>query len=304
MKLSVIIISYNTKRLLDKAIQSCLHCGFSDFEIIVVDNCSSDGSYDLVSQKYKDVIAIKNPINLGFAKANNLAMSLARGKYYLLLNSDAFLLQQDYGALFDFWERNPHIAAIGPKVLNSDLSLQSKGFPFPSVGQDLSILFRLPKFFKKTTLNRLFPQYYWDEDSARPVDWISGCCMFLRRESVEKIGGLSEDFFMYFEEEEWCYRARKAGCQVWYYPAISVIHENYASPMQSRTEVVRRSAKIFLRKTIGIPRGVFIQAIGLLNSVVTLFLACFTFRASRVNSYARQIRDQMTYISYLLSRDT
>jgi len=204
--------------------------------------------------------------------------------------------------LIDLLDSNPLIAAAGPRVLNSDLSLQSKGFLFPSITHELIGLFRVPKFFKQSQLYRFFSNYYWDEFIARPVDWISGCCMLLRKETVNKIGGLSEDFFMYHEDEEWCYRAHMHGYSIWYYPDVSVTHQNFGSPSDRRELIMRHSSKLFYRKTIGIWKASIIYSIGILNSLSSLILSMLRLDFMKVRIYMRMIRETTSYICYLNGR--
>jgi GT2 family glycosyltransferase len=301
---SIIIVSYNTADLLRRAISSVYsYIVRYGYEIIVVDNASSDDSVSVLEHEFTDVILIKNSDNVGFAKANNQAMRIAQVDYVVLLNSDAFILDHDFESLLDFMEQHGDIAATGPRVLNTDGTLQSLGFSFPSVRKELIGLFRLPKFMKPATLNALFPRYFWDENSARPVDWISGCCMLMRRTVIDAVGALSEDFFMYHEDEEWCYRARRAGFHIWYYPAASVIHDNNASPMMERSEIGRSSTKIYLRKTFGILKGVLIQCICLTSNVVACTFSALTLRAARFNEYAGKINSQALFIRFLLTSD-
>lgn len=299
---SVIIISYNTADLLKRAIISVM-TSFNNFsyEIIVVDNASEDGSQDLIETVFPHVLIIKNATNRGFAKANNQAIEKAKGEYYLLLNSDAIIADSNFESIIKFLDDNKRVAAVGPKVLNTNGSLQSKGYSFPSIGHELAGLFRLPKFLKPSTLNRVLPRYYWDEDVARPVDWISGCCMLLRKETVDNIGGLSEDFFMYHEDEEWCYRAHQAGYQIWYRPAVSVIHDNNGSPMEKRVFAGRKSTKIYLKKTIGMWRGVVIQTISLFSNFVALFISVVIFNSIKTKICLNKIHLQTSFIRYLIS---
>jgi GT2 family glycosyltransferase len=300
--LSIIIVSYNTAALLRKAINSVL-LSFSKytFEIIVVDNASKDDSVSVIESEFPKVILIKNSENVGFARANNQAIEIARGEYYLLLNSDAFIVDKNFETIIDLLEKNSIIAAAGPKVLNTDGSLQSKGFCFPSVGKELVELFGFPKFMKPSTLNHFFPNYFWDEDVASQVGWVSGCCILLRGEAVKKVGGLSDDFFLYHEDAEWCYRAHRAGFQIWYYPRVSIIHKIGASTIIYQPKIDKNSSKIYFQKTIGIPKLFIILFIELLSSTISLVFLAVTLRLSKCSCYTRKIKKTVSYIMYLLS---
>ncbi len=292
--LSLIIISFNTKELL----LQCLAAAREEIqplpaEIIVVDNASADGSAEAATALKDDRITVlANGVNIGFAAANNQAFRAARGRYLLLLNSDAFLQPGSLKALVAFMDEHPEAAAVGPKILNADGTLQNKGFCFPSVGGALLVLSGLEKCAGPDTLHRLFPRLCWDEDRTVEVDFLHGCCMLVRREAVEAIGGFSEDYFMYFEEQDWCYRARKSGCQIWYHPAARVIHHGAASPMDNRSAVFDRSMLIFYRRHIGTVRGLVIASLQIAAACVALVRATVAPRGRKdldaVRSYLSQ----------------
>lgn len=278
--LSIIIISFNTKELLMK----CVAAVFQDvqslsFEIIIVDNASADGSAGAVEALQDGrITVIKNSGNLGFARANNQAIRRARGKYLLLLNSDAFLQGGAAETLVRFLDEHPHAAAVGPKILNADGTLQNKGFCFPSIAGSLLVLSGLEKFVRPGTLNRLFPRLSWDEGQTLEVDFLHGCCMLVRREAAEATGGFTEDYFMYFEEQDWCYRARKLGYQVWYHPSASVLHYGSASPLNNRPDVFNRSMLFFYQRNIGTARGLVITALQIFAASISLARAAIAPR--------------------------
>lgn len=271
MELSVLIVSYNTRDLLRNCLRSiCQTLTDITYEIIVVDNASSDNSAEMIEAEFKQVSLIKNPQNVGFARANNQAIKNASGRYLLLLNSDTLLKEKAIGKLISFMDEHPKAAAVGPKILNPDGTLQSKGFSFPSVLFTIIASINIPKYLSDEKLFRWLPKYYWGEDDVRQVDWISGCCMLLRRESVEKIAGLSEDFFMYYEDEEWCYRARRKGYEIWYFPNAEIIHYGGSSPLLNGSEIGLRSVEIYFIKTIGRTRGSAIALIYILSFTIKL----------------------------------
>lgn len=271
-ELSIIIVSFNTKDLL----KNCLNSIYSTvnnviYEIIVVDNASEDGSQDIIENEFPDVILIKNSINTGFARANNQAIKIAKGRYLFLLNSDAIATEHSLEGLISFMDAHMKVAAAGPKVLNFNGTLQSKGHHFPSVLFGLIFLLRLPVFVSENNLSKWFPRFYWDENDTRPVEWISGSCMFLRKEVVDKIGGLSEDYFMYYEDVEWCYRAKKYDHEIWYYPNSQIFHCNMSSPNTMKLEVWKKSTKVFYRVHFGILDFILISVLDILTKLTRLF---------------------------------
>jgi len=268
--LSVIIVSFNTKDLL----RDCIKSVYEDirnlsYEIIVVDNASKDGSPDMIEEEFKGVKLKKNTQNMGFAKGNNQGMKMASGEYLFLLNSDTILKDGAVETLVKFMDQHPRAAGVGPKVLNFDGTLQSQGFCFPSVLLSLIILFRIPKFLSQEKLMKWFSKYYWDTDEVRRVDWISGCCILIRKSAMDKMGSLSEDFFMYNEDEEWCFRAKKSNYEVWYVPTAEVTHLNQSSPLPNRYDLGRVSTKLFYKKT-GLLRGIVICVIYILSNLIKL----------------------------------
>jgi len=293
--LSIIIVSFNTRDLLLQSLAAVFETIQSlPFEIIVVDNASADGSAEAVEALLDDrITVIKNTENQGFARANNQAIKIARGRYLLLLNSDALLQAESVEPLARFLDDHPHAAAVGPKILNVDGTLQNKGFCFPSLSGALLVLSGLEKFVSPAALNRVFPRLCWDENQTLEVDFLHGCCMLIRREAIEATGGFAEDYFMYFEEQDWCYRVRKLGFQIWYHSAARVTHYGSASPLENRSDVFNRSMLIFYRKNIGIARGLVITALQIFTACISLFRAAVA---------PRDEKDLDAMLSYLSQR--
>ena len=145
MKLSIIIVSYNTKNILDECLSSIYNSKIRDsFEIIVVDNCSKDRSVEMLESKYPDVILVKNDVNNLFAKANNQGAKIAKGEYLLLLNSDTIVYDDNLQKMVDYFDTlDSNVICIGPKILNRDKSVQSKGFANPGIMERLTMCFKL-----------------------------------------------------------------------------------------------------------------------------------------------------------------
>lgn len=272
LDLSIIIISFNTKDLLKTCIKSIYETTKNlNYEIIVVDNASSDGSPEAIEKAFNGVTVIKNNENLGFAKANNQAIKVARGKYLLLLNSDTILKEGTIENMVQFIDKHPNAAAVGPKVLNVDGTLQFKGFSFPSITSSLLILFGAERIFSKRLLYKLFTKFYWDDNSIVRVDFMPGCCLLIRKDIIDKIGFLPEEYFMYFEEAEWCYIARKNGYEVWYLPTSEIIHIGSASSNTKKEKLLLKSMILFYKRNIGIIKGISIILMLLLATVIAFF---------------------------------
>ena len=224
--LSISIVNYNAIDYLDKCVQSIINTiKDHSYEIIVVDNASDDGSVQLISKKYPEVTIVQNDENLGFIKANNIGLNRSKGKYIMSLNNDTIVLSGAVDKLIEFLDENPDAGAAGPKLLNSDGSIQlqaRRGFPTP-----------LNSFFYFSGLSRLFPKNrlmggylltYLDDEATAEVDSLCGAAMIVRREGISEVGLMDESYTMYGDDIDWCYRIKKAGWKVYYFPEAEIIH--------------------------------------------------------------------------------
>ncbi len=244
--LAVVIVSWNVRDLL----AACLRSLFADLDLSgleaqvwVVDNASTDGTPEMVAETFPAVHLIASQENLGFAAGNNLALkAILRNSQFAIRNSPpVWLLNPDTEvqpgatvALVDFMERTPQAAVAGAKLLYADGSLQQSAFRFPGLVQLVFEFFPLPPRFYDTSLNGRYPRRLYEGDSPFPVDHPLGAAMMVRREAIEQVGLLDEDFWMYCEEIDWCWRLRKAGWQAYCVPAARVIHHAGQSSGQIR----------------------------------------------------------------------
>jgi len=225
MDLSVIIVNWNTKLLLHECIESlCSHPPQRSMEIIVVDNASIDGSCEMVESCFPQVKLIRNSQNVGFARANNVAIEASSGKYVALVNSDVRVLPGCLDALADFLDRNPSVGNVGPRVLNSDLTLQASTRNFPNLWNNFCAALGLATAFPRRKWCSGEPMLYFDHARTRRVDVLVGCFWLLRRSAIEQIGMLDEDFFMYGEDLDWCRRCWDAGWEIVFSPDAEAIH--------------------------------------------------------------------------------
>jgi GT2 family glycosyltransferase len=254
---SVIIVNWNTKDLLRDCLSSVYErAGDVDYEIIVVDNASTDGSAEMVKSVFKHVILIENPDNRGFARANNQGMAVAKGRYVLLLNSDTVVLDNAIANTVRFADAHPRAAVTGCRVLNPDGTVQLTCFMFPSV---LNMLLSSTYLYKLFPKNRFFGRErmtWWDRSDERQVDVVTGCFMLVRREAIDQVGMMDERFFMYAEETDWCYRFRQSGWEVLFAPVGRIIHFGGQSASQKPVAMIvqlRLSILRFIRKHYGRP---------------------------------------------------
>jgi GT2 family glycosyltransferase len=223
--LTVQIVNWNAREPLRAALRSILsHPPRFPYEIVVLDNASSDGSVQMLEKEFPEVRLLVSEQNLGFSRGHNLAARAARGKYLFILNPDTEVIPPALELLVDYAEQHPEVAIIGPKILNPDGSLQysCRRFPNPTAA-----LFRntpLGKLFPNNPYTRDYLMTDWDHNSIREVDWVSGAALFIRRVVYEQLGGFDERFFMYCEDTDLCYRAWQAGYRVIYYPEPKIVH--------------------------------------------------------------------------------
>ena len=221
INLSIIILSFNTKKLTLDCVKSIFkvykkNIENGEIEIIVSDNNSKDGTIEEI-EKIKGVKLVKNSENFGFSKGNNLGEKKANGKYILFLNSDTQIKDDGFLRMIDFMDENGKAGILGAKLTNPDGSSQKSCGNFYTL---FSLLFTL---FGKDLIVRKNP------DRMEKVDWVSGASLMIRKNIFEKIKGFDEDFFMYIEDMELCYRVKKLGFEIYFYPDIKLIHKELGS---------------------------------------------------------------------------
>lgn len=236
MEISVIIINYNTFNLTSDCIESVLKSfkyGKLNGEIIVVDNNSSDDSIKKLKKRfkeYKNIIYIENNQNYGFSKANNQALKLAKGKFILLLNSDTIVNPDTLIKSINYLKEHPKYQILGCKVILGSGELDpacKRSFPTP-----MSALYHflyLDKLFPKSKTFGHYNLTYLNEDEIHEVECITGAFLLFKREILNDLHGLSEDYFMYGEDNDFCYRALEKGYKIIYYPEVSIKHFKKAS---------------------------------------------------------------------------
>jgi GT2 family glycosyltransferase len=219
-------------------------------EVLVVDNASTDGSAAMVRERFPQVSLIENETNVGFAPANNQAIRLSTGRYVLLLNSDTEVHPGALRTLTQFMDLHLEAGGCGPRLLNGDGSLQASCHPMLTPGREFWRLLFLDRLWPRAT----YLQAKWDVEIPRRVEVIKGACLLLRREALEQVGPLDEQYFMYTEEVDLCYRLAQAGWGLWWVPQAVVTHHGEASSKQAAEAMylqLYRSKVQFYRKTGG-----------------------------------------------------
>ena len=241
MKLSIIIVNYNVKHFLEQ----CLHSVFKavtnlTVEVFVVDNNSVDGSCAMVRDKFPLVKLIENKQNVGFSKANNQAIRESKGEYILLLNPDTVVEEDSFDKVINFMDKTPNAGGLGVKMIDGKgifLPESKRGLPTPMVAFykifGFSNLFPHSKIFSKYHLG------YLDNDKIHEVDVLCGAFMLMRKTTLNKVGLLDEDYFMYGEDVDLSYRIIKGGYKNYYYPKTTIIHYKGESTKKGSINYVR-----------------------------------------------------------------
>jgi len=253
LDLSIIIVNYNVKEFLQNLLHSIEKASANiSKEIIVIDNASEDGSVEVLKEKFPSIKLIENNINSGFGKANNQGLEIANGKYILFINPDCIVSEDTFDKMISFFESHPDCGLAGCKILNSDGTLQlacRRSFPGPWTSftkvTGLSTLFPKSKMFARYNLT------YLNENETYEVDAISGSFMMIRKDVYEKTGGFDEQFFMYGEDLDLCYRVQKNGYKVFYVHDTQIIHYKGESTKRSNldeTKVFYDAMHLFVKK--------------------------------------------------------
>lgn len=252
MDVSVVIVNWNTCGIL----RDCLCSVFEqtkniEFEVIVIDNVSTDGSVEMVKKDFPQVKLIENSENRGFAAANNQGIAIAKGRYVVLLNPDTVVLDNAIEKTLSFADKQPESAVVGCRVLNPDRTLQPTCFMFPSILNMLLSSTYLYKLFPKSRFFGRERMTWWDRNDVREVDVVTGCFMLVRREAIEQVGLLDERFFVYCEETDWCYRFKQTGWKIMYTPCANIIHLGGQSTQKKAAAMIvqiRKSILQFMKK--------------------------------------------------------
>jgi len=223
--ISIGIINWNTKGLLFNLLEQ-LRYDDTKYrrEIIVVDNASRDGSPQLVKEKFPEVKLIQNSKNLGFTKACNQIIEEMEGDYLLLLNTDLQIQRGGIDKLVDFMEKNKDAALCGPKLVYPDGTLQASVRSFHNLTTVLWELTGLYKLFPKSEVFGRYFLTFWDHAETREVDFVSGAAYLMRKSAIDDVGIFDEDYFLYVQDADWCYRAHKKGWKVYYCPEVTFVH--------------------------------------------------------------------------------
>lgn len=240
MDLAVVIVNYKSRDQVLECLAS-LAAGAGDLavETVVVDNDSQDGTPEALARLWPGVRVLVNGANVGYARAVNQGLAATTAPFVMAMNPDCDVRPGALAALLGHLRAHPRTAVAGPKVLNSDGTLEYSARSFPD---QLTFLFNryslLTRIFPRNRFSRRYLLTDWDHASVREVDWVSGACMMVRREAIARVGGMDERFFMFNEDVDWCRRMKLAGWAVAYVPDAVVVHHIGASRSRVAARVI------------------------------------------------------------------
>jgi len=310
--LSIIIVNYNVQRNLRQCLQSISRSRKEvSLETIIVDNNSNDGSIEMVKEEFPEVELVENCQNLGFAKAINQGLKESEGRYLLLLNPDTIVLPDALGKMVEFMDGNPQAGALGCKLLNSDGSLQQSCRSFPTL---------TTAFFENTGLEKLFPRNkfigrhrmgYWGHNDIREVDQPTGAALMVRREIISQVGLMDEQFYMYYDDVDWCYRIKRKGWKIYFIPLAQIIHYGSQSSRSNMPEMkIQRykSRHKFFRKHYGMLSEWIVKQLDLLGLILKTIYRATIISVNSINGnkqgreYSQRNREILKNIYGVINR--
>jgi GT2 family glycosyltransferase len=238
MQIAAIIINYKSRDAVARCLEALAASG-EDLERVVVDNASGDGTADLLATRFPGVRLIANAENVGYSRAVNQGIAASSAPFVLVLNPDCVVRPNAPRVLADYLVSHPRTGIAGPRLLDTEGRIEFSGRSFPT---PFTFLFN-----RYSLLTRLFPnnrwtRHYllsdWDRTTEREVDWLSGACLMARREAIDRVGGMDEQFFMFNEDVDWCRRMKLAGWGVSFVPGAVAVHEIGASKKRVAARVI------------------------------------------------------------------
>ena len=283
LDMSIILVCWNNKEYLEP----CLHSLYEEklrysFDVVVVDNGSTDGSQEMLHNSFPDVKIIQNDHNVGLSRASNQGIQASQGRTVLLLNNDTLVNGPSLDSLFAFLDKTTEAGGVGGKLLNPDGSFQAGYANFSTLTEE---------FLITTGLGNLIWEGYpshIDDVQVRIVDWLSSACLLLRRSALDKIGLLDEEYFIYGDEADLQFRLKKAGWKVYYLPYVTTIHYGGRSMNRwRRRKMVYRGKLLFYKKNYGTFRTGVLRAMMFVFSAAKMVVWGIASIFSRFRTRAR-----------------
>lgn len=282
--MSIVLVCWNNKAYLDPCLKSLYEGGLKcSFDVVVVDNGSTDGSQQMLAEKYPQVKLIQNASNVGLGKASNQGIEATNGRYVLLLNNDTIVNGPALDVLVEYLDAHPEAGAAAGKLLNPDGSFQSGYAPFSTLLEEFLIVTHIGE--------RLWPGYpsHGDSNEIKETGWMSSACLLVRRAALDQIGLLDESYFIYGDEADLQYRLNKAGWKVVFLPNSSIIHFGGRSMDRwKRRKMVYRGKMMFYKKNYGFFSTLLLRAMFFVMSLLKLLIWCIGFLIPSRNDQAKK----------------
>ena len=291
--LSIVLVCWNNKAYMDPCLKSLYESGLKcTFDVIVVDNGSTDGSQEMLAEKYPEVMIIQNTSNVGLGKASNQGIVATSGRYVLLLNNDTIVNGPSFDAMVDFLEQNPKAGAVGGRLLNPDGTVQAGYNYFSSIHEEFLVATRLGKLIRTG-----YPAIMYAEE-IRSVDWLGSACLMVRRSALDEVGLLDEGYFIYGDEADLQYRLKKAGWAVYYLPHAQTIHYGGKSMDRwRRRKMVYRGKMLFYQKHYGFLKTLILRImLGILSAAKLITWATLSILPGRRDLAKKELRSNLEVI--------
>ncbi len=282
--MSVVLVCWNNKAYLDPCLKSLYEGGLkSSFDIVVVDNGSTDGSQQMLAEKYPGVKLIQNAGNLGLGKASNQGVEATNGRYVLLLNNDTLVNGPALDVLVQFLDEHPRAGAAAGKLLNPDGSFQSGFAPYSTLLEEFLIVTHIGELLWSG-----YPSH-GDSIEIKATGWMSSACLLVRRVALEETGLLDESYFIYGDEADLQYRLSKAGWKVYFLPNSSITHFGGRSMNRwERRKMVYRGKLLFYKKNYGFLRVLLLRLMFFAMSLLKILVWCIGFFVPSLNDRAKK----------------
>ena len=296
--MSIVLVCWNNKTYLDPCLKSLYAGGLkSTFDVIVVDNGSTDGSQQMLAEKYPDVKLIQNAGNVGLGKASNQGIEATDGRHVLLLNNDTLVNGPALDVLVEYLDAHPEVGATAGKLMNPDGSFQSGFAPFSTLLEEFLIVTHIGEL-----LWAGYPSH-GDSNEIKETGWMSSACLLVRRAALDKIGLLDESYFIYGDEADLQYRLNKAGWKVVFLPNSSIIHFGGRSMDRwKRRKMVYRGKMMFYKKNYGFLSTLLLRILFFVMSLLKLLVWCVGFLVPSRNDQARkELRSNLDVMALCLN---
>jgi len=277
--ISIVIVVWNAKKYVIECLDSLKeYLGDICAEVIIVDNASTDGSPELVAERYPEFKLIRNTENLGFAKANNIGIAQSSGEYLCLVNSDVKFTDDCFSPMLRYLAENPGVAMIGPKMLTANGEARRSTMRFPTIWNSFTRAIALDLVFRRSSLfgGQLMSDF--DHQRTIPVEVLNGWFVLIRRSALERVGLLDPQFFMYGEDVDWCYRFRKAGQEIVFFAGAGAIHYGGASaagaPLRFQLEMYRANLQYWRKHHSRIAQQLYLVSLAIYDAGRVFGLAC------------------------------